>query len=63
MKIQVIKKLNTIYKDKFNTENILLTGTHTHSAPAGIKYFKLKKIKVFVYILFLSFLLLNFTLI
>jgi len=35
LKLEVIKKLNTIYKDKFNTENILLTGTHTHSAPAG----------------------------
>lgn len=35
LKLELLKKLKVIYGDKFTGDNICLTGTHTHSAPAG----------------------------
>ena len=33
--VQVVKKLQAQFGDLYNTDNVILSGTHTHSGPAG----------------------------
>lgn len=35
LKMQVVKKLQTIYGSLYTHDNVILSGTHTHSGPAG----------------------------
>lgn len=35
MKIQVVKRLKAKYGDLYTDDNVLISGTHTHSGPAG----------------------------
>nr|CAB3223352.1 neutral ceramidase [Phallusia mammillata] len=35
VKLEVLKKLKLVYGDLYNAENVCISGTHTHSAPAG----------------------------
>ncbi|NHJ38407.1 MAG: hypothetical protein FK731_00135 [Asgard group archaeon] len=35
IKNEVIKRLKTKFKDLFKADNVMLSGTHTHSGPAG----------------------------
>jgi neutral ceramidase len=35
IKIEVVKKLQAQFGDLYNTDNVILSGTHTHSGPAG----------------------------
>ncbi|XP_064404279.1 uncharacterized protein LOC135349656 [Halichondria panicea] len=35
MKIQVVNKLKALYGDMYTTDNVLISGIHTHSGPAG----------------------------
>ena len=33
--LQVVNKLKSLYGDLYTNDNVLISGTHTHSAPAG----------------------------
>eukprot|EP00731_Ephydatia_muelleri_P030762 Em0022g276a len=35
LKSQVVNKLKALYGDLYTNDNVLISGTHTHSAPAG----------------------------
>ena len=35
MKMQVIKRLQALYGDRYSDSNVLISGIHTHSGPAG----------------------------
>ena len=35
MTSQVVEKLKSIYGDLYTNDNVLITGIHTHSGPAG----------------------------
>lgn len=35
MKMQVVKRLQTLYGDRYSDSNVLISGIHTHSGPAG----------------------------
>jgi neutral ceramidase len=44
---QVIKKLKQKYGNLYNDDNVLLTGTHTHSAPGGFSTYTLYNLTTF----------------
>ncbi len=33
--LQVVNKLKALYGDMYTTDNVLISGIHTHSGPAG----------------------------
>lgn len=33
--MQVVKKLQALYGDMYSDSNVLISGIHTHSGPAG----------------------------
>lgn len=35
LNVQVVKKLQTMYGNLYTDDNVILSGTHTHSGPAG----------------------------
>ncbi|EEB16906.1 Neutral ceramidase precursor, putative [Pediculus humanus corporis] len=35
LRLQVLKSLKEIYGDAYNSQNVIISGTHTHSAPGG----------------------------
>ena len=42
--IQVLKKLAEMFGDRYTDENIMLTGTHTHSGPGAYHQYVLFEI-------------------
>ena len=39
--MQVVERLQQTYGDLYTTDNVMLSGTHTHSGPAGYQQYLL----------------------
>ena len=47
VKMEVVKRLKTIYgNDLYTIENVLLSGTHTHSGPGGYSHYALFNLSI-----------------
>ena len=46
VKMEVVKRLKNIYGDLYTIENVLLSGTHTHSGPGGYSHYALYNLSV-----------------
>lgn len=47
VKMEVVKRLNTIYgNDLYTIDNVLLSGTHTHSGPGGYSHYALFNLSI-----------------
>jgi neutral ceramidase len=47
VKMEVVKRLKSIYgNDLYTTENVLLSGTHTHSGPGGYSHYALYNLSI-----------------
>jgi neutral ceramidase len=46
VKQEVVKRLYTEFHDLYTNDNVLISGTHTHSAPAGYSGYKLYNLTV-----------------
>lgn len=50
VKMQVVKKLRSIYRGLYNNDNVLITGTHSHSVPAGYFQYALYEVTSLGYV-------------
>ncbi len=47
VKMEVVKRLESIYgNDLYSIENVLISGTHTHSGPGGYSYYALYNLSI-----------------
>ena len=46
IKIEVVKRLREEYGDLYNLDNVLISGTHTHSGPGGYSYYALYNLSI-----------------
>ncbi|MEJ2103660.1 MAG: neutral/alkaline ceramidase [Ignavibacteriaceae bacterium] len=46
VKTEVVKRLKNIYGDVYTIDNVLLSGTHTHSGPGGYSHYALYNLSI-----------------